>query len=261
MEYDPAAMISNNETANRQTVDPTVSAIIPAHDESPTICGVIRPLLGHLLIDEIIVVDDGSMDDTADRARSMGVTVISLPSNRGKASAMSRGVRAARNEIVFFADADIIGLTPETVTRIVTAVTSREYGMYVGIRGRKTYWANRLLRFTPILGGERALTKTLWNRVPRTYKKNFQIEIALNFFAKYLGQSMGFTVVHGLSQIIKEKKRGFWLGLWQRLLMIYDVVLIGWRIYVVLHLKLLIERLLPEWQATESVEPVRRSDR
>lgn len=246
-------MNSKKKTASLNTRDPTVSAIIPAHNESQTICGVICPLLGHLLIDEIIVVDDGSTDDTAERARSMGVTVISLPNIRGKATAMSRGVHAARNEIVFFCDADIIGLTPEMVTRIVTAATSGNYGMYVAIRGRKTYWANRLLHFTPILGGERVLTKTLWNRVPRTYKKNFQVEIALNFFAKHLGQRMGFTVMHGLSQIIKEKKRGFWLGLWQRLLMIYDIVLIGWRIYVVLHLKLLTRRRLPE---RESIAPV-----
>ena len=261
MGYHPAAMNSNKKTASRNAGDPTISAIIPAHNESQTICGVIEPLLGHLLIDEIFVVDDGSTDDTAERARSMGVTVISLPSIRGKASAMSRGVRAARNEIVLFCDADIIGLTPEMVTRIVTPVTSDDYGMYVAIRGRKTYWANRLLHFTPILGGERVLTKTLWNRVPRTYKKNFQVEIALNFFAKHLGQRMGFTVVHGLSQVIKEKKRGFWLGLWQRLLMIYDIVLIGWRIYVVLHLKLLIGRLLPEREVMEPVESVQQSDR
>ena len=236
-----------------------VSAIIPAHNEDKTICGVIQPLLGHRLIDEIIVVDDGSTDDTAKRARSMGVTVISLRGVRGKAAAMSRGVRAARNEIVFFCDADVIGLTPEIVTRIVTGVTSGEYGMYVGICGRKTYWANRLLHFTPILGGARALTRTLWNRVPRTYKKNFQIEIALNFFAKHHGQRMGFNVVHGLSQVIKEKKRGFWLGLWQRLRMIRDIVVVGWRIYVVLHLKLLIDRLSPQRDAVEPIATARMS--
>jgi glycosyltransferase involved in cell wall biosynthesis len=252
MGYHSAAMNSNKKA---------VSAIIPAHNESQTICGVIEPLLGHLLIDEIIVVDDGSTDVTAERARFMGVKVISLPNNRGKASAMSRGVRAARNEIVFFCDADIIGLTPETITRIVTAVTSGDYGMYVGIRGRKTYWANRLLHFTPILGGERVLTKTLWNRVPRTYKKNFQVEIALNFFAKLHGQKMGFTVVHGLSQVIKEKKRGFWLGLWQRLLMICDILVVSWRIYVVLHVKLLIGRLLPDRGVMDPAEPLQHSDR
>jgi glycosyltransferase involved in cell wall biosynthesis len=231
-----------------------VSAVIPAHNEAQTIAGVIAAMVDHPVVDEIIVIDDGSTDDTAERARQAGAEVISLAENSGKAAAMSRGVRAARNEIIFFSDADLIGLTPEIVTSIVTKVTSGEYGMFVGIRGRKTYWANRLLRITPILGGERVLTKALWYRVPRTYKKNFQIEIALNFFAKHLGQHMGFTVIHGLSQVIKEKKRGFWLGFWQRLLMSKDVALIGWRIYVVLHLKLLLERFL-ETETPEAVEP------
>ena len=227
-----------------------VSAIIPAHDESATICGVIRPLIGHSLIDEVIVVDDGSSDETEIRARDAGATVIAMPSNGGKASAMTRGVLAARNDIVFFCDGDVLGLTQEMITRIVTPVTSGEYGMFVGIRGRKTYWANRLLHFTPILGGERALRKALWDHVPPDYKRNFQIEIALNFFAKQLGQPMGFTVVHGLSQVIKEKKRGLLPGLWQRLAMIRDILLVSWRIYVVLQAQLIFERVLRNEKAS-----------
>lgn len=231
------------DSAQKRTT--AISAIIPAHNESQTICGVIGPLLGHPLIDEIIVVDDGSTDDTAERARSMGVSVISLPNNRGKASAMARGVQAARNEILFFSDADTIGLTPDRITGIVSAVTTGDYDMFVGVRGRKTYWANRLLRVTPILGGERVLTRNVWNHVPDSYQKNFQIEIALNFFAKHFGHRMGFAVVPGLSQLIKEKKRGLWLGTWQRLSMIYDILLVGWRIYVLLQSRLLARRLLP----------------
>jgi glycosyltransferase involved in cell wall biosynthesis len=235
-----------------------VSAVIPAHNESQTIQGVIEPLLGHPLIEEIIVVDDGSTDDTAARARAKGVQVISLTRNRGKAHAMSRGVRAAQSEVVFFCDGDVTGLTPERITRIITPVTSGDYGMFVGIRGRKTYWANRLLHFTPILGGERALRKSLWNHVPGTYKKNFQIEIALNFFAKHLGHRMGFTVVHGLSQVIKEKKRGLLRGLWQRLAMIRDILLVSWRIYAVLQAQLFVERLLREATEPEPVESLER---
>ena len=136
------------------------------------------------------------------------------------------------------------------ITRIVTPVTSGEYGMFVGIRGRKTYWANRLLHFTPILGGERALRKALWDHVPPDYKRNFQIEIALNFFAKQLGQPMGFTVVHGLSQVIKEKKRGLLPGLWQRFAMIRDILLVSWRIYVVLQAQMIFERLFRNAKTT-----------
>jgi CTP:molybdopterin cytidylyltransferase MocA len=220
-----------------------VSAVVPAQDESPTIAGVVRPLVAHPLIDEVIVVDDGSADDTAERAREAGATVISIPENGGKAAAMARGVRAARHDIIFFADADLTGVTPEIVTRIVAPVTSGSHEMFVGIRGRKTYWANRLLHFTPILGGERALTRALWNQVPPAYKKNFQIEIALNFFAKLNGHRMGFTVVHGLGQVIKEKKRGLWPGLLQRLAMIGDILLVSWRIYAVLQARMLLERI------------------
>jgi hypothetical protein len=78
--------------------------------------------------------------------------------------------------------------------------------------------------------------------VPRSYKKNFQIEIALNFFAKHFGHRMGITVVRGLGQVIKERKRGLWLGLWQRLSMIADILLVSWRIYVVLQLLLFLRR-------------------
>jgi glycosyltransferase involved in cell wall biosynthesis len=220
-----------------------VTAIIPARDESQTICGVIAPLIAHPLIDEVIVVDDASTDDTAARARAAGATVISMPENGGKAAAMALGVDAARNDAIFFSDADIIGLSPEMISRIVTPVTSGRYAMYVGIRGRKTYWANRLLHFTPILGGERALRRELWDHVPHDYKKNFQIEIALNFFAKSNGHRMGFEVVRGLSQVIKEKKRGLLPGLRQRLSMIADILIVSWRIYVVRQPQLLIGRL------------------
>jgi glycosyltransferase involved in cell wall biosynthesis len=222
---------------------PQVSAVVPAHDEAPTIDGVVRPLVAHPLIDEVIVVDDGSSDGTAECARAAGAAVVSMPENGGKAAAMARGVQAARNELILFCDADITGLTASKITRIVAPVTSGDFDMFVGIRGRKTYWANRLLHFTPILGGERALTRALWTQVPPAYKKNFQIEIALNFFAKLNGHRMGFTVVHGLGQVIKEKKRGLWPGMLQRLAMIGDILLVSWRIYAVLQARMLLERI------------------
>ena len=213
-----------------------VSAIIPAYNESATVLDVIRVAEKHPLIDEVIVVDDGSRDETAAVARGTSAKVISLSPNQGKGSAMDRGVKEARNEVILFLDADIKGFTEEILSAIVEPVISGRLGMFVAVRGRRMYMMNKILHFTPILGGERALTRSLWRRVPRKYKRNFQIEIALNFYAKKLGHGMGFAVMPGLTQVIKEKKRGLLLGFYQRLMMCADVAIIAIRIYVIQNL-------------------------
>ncbi|HET8691196.1 MAG TPA: glycosyltransferase [Steroidobacteraceae bacterium] len=220
-----------------------VSAVVPARDERPTLAGVLRPLLAHPMVDEVIVADDASVDGTAELARELGARVVRLPDNGGKAAAMALGVAAARNDVILFCDADLIGLSEEAITRIVEPVLRGDCAMFVGIRGRRSYWANRLLHFTPILGGERALLRSLWEEVPASYKRNFQIEIALNFFAKANGHRMDFTVIHGLRQVIKERKRGLLRGMVQRLSMVADIVIVSWRLYVVLQPQLMLRAL------------------
>jgi glycosyltransferase involved in cell wall biosynthesis len=212
---------------------PKVSAIIAAYNEQDTIAQVIRAVEGHPLVNEIIVVDDGSTDATSERARETSARVITLEHNLGKAGAMNRGVQAARNDTILFLDADILGLTHEIITLTVTPVLTKKCGMFVAIRARRTYWMNRLLYFIPVLGGERALTKEIWRLVPRIYRKGFQIEITLNYYTKKFGRKMAFGVMPGLSQVIKEKKRGFWLGLAQRIKMCAEVLWISFRLYVV----------------------------
>ena len=231
-----------------------VSAIVPAHDEAATISGVVSSLVGHPLVDEVIVVDDGSRDATAALAREAGARVISLHRTRGKAAAMQWGTQLARHEILLFSDADVIGLSAEKITCLVRPVLAGQFDMHVGIRARRTYWANRLLHFTPVISGERALRREIWDQVPADYKRNFQIEIALNFFAKQNGYRMGISILRGVSQVIKERKRGLLAGVWQRILMIRDILLVSWRIYVLLQTRTRVEGLLRRRKRPEAVE-------
>jgi glycosyltransferase involved in cell wall biosynthesis len=88
-----------------------ISVIVPAYNAAATIddClsalqvqGVEREAV------EIIVVDDGSIDDTADRAQRFGVKLIRCPHNRGAAAARNQGIHVAAGEIICFTDADCV---------------------------------------------------------------------------------------------------------------------------------------------------------
>ena len=75
-----------------------ISAIVPAYNEAERIGAVLEPLLAAPSVDEIVVVDDGSTDGTAEVAQRYGVKVVRLGENRGKGAAMAAGVREANGD-------------------------------------------------------------------------------------------------------------------------------------------------------------------
>ncbi len=230
-----------------------VSIIIPAFNEARTIGPLVRSVVGHPLTAEVIVVDDGSTDGTAQQARDAGARVITMEQNSGKATAMDRGVSEASSDIMLFLDGDLAGITHEKVSRIIDPVTEGRYDMYIAILSRRNYWLNRVLHFFPILAGTRAVRRTLWNAVPLRYKKGFQIEIALNYFSRATEHRTGFEVVARISHAIKEKKHGLVRGMWYRLIMIWHIISISFQLYIIYSLKQRIRSLfgiLSAWTAS-----------
>lgn len=86
----------------------TVVVIIPAFDEADRIAETVRAAASIPAVTSILVVDDGSSDETGARAGSAGATVLRSETNRGKAAAMILGARAAHADaVLLFLDADL----------------------------------------------------------------------------------------------------------------------------------------------------------
>ena len=93
---------------------------IPAHNAAATLGDCLGAVRGsdafESLCREIIVVDDGSTDDTVDVAERHGATVVRLESAHGPGTARNRGAAKAVSEVVLFLDADVL-VHPDTLTR------------------------------------------------------------------------------------------------------------------------------------------------
>lgn len=103
---------------------PSVTIVLPAYDAA----GIVGSSIARLRADlgysplEIIVVDDGSADETAEEARGAGAdSVIEFVRNKGKGAAVRAGVLAASGEIVVFTDVDL-SYGPAVVEEAVAAV-------------------------------------------------------------------------------------------------------------------------------------------
>jgi glycosyltransferase involved in cell wall biosynthesis len=109
-----------------------LSIVIPAYNEKLGIHETIQRCKKIMKKgDELLVVGDGSTDDTKSIAKKAGARVIFYPINKGKAAALQKGFQTARNDIIVTIDADCT-YPPEAIPRLITELEN--YDMVVGSR-------------------------------------------------------------------------------------------------------------------------------
>lgn len=201
------------------------AAIIPAFNESKTIGEVLTVLQKCSLVDRIVVVSDGSSDNTVEVALEYDdVEVIELLENRGKGGAIKAGLDHIPAEIILFLDADLIGLTEAHVASLLSLVLEGKALMAVGLFEKGRVATDIAQRMAPFLSGQRALKRELLESISDLDLSRFGAEVALHRYVEEQHIPVSLVTLPDLSHVMKEEKLGLWKGIAARGKMYWEII-------------------------------------
>lgn len=200
-----------------------VAVLIPAFNEARYLTPVVTAALA-AGPRTVLVVDDGSSDETSSVAAEAGAAVLTLPANRGKGGALAAGATALAETYLVLLDADLVDLKPEHVHQlaepVVTGAADMSRGTFSGGR-LSTTLAQRL---TPQLNGQRCVKRSGLLAVEGLKESRYGVEIAITRHAHQAGWRSAEVQLRGVSQVMKEEKRGFLKGAAARAKMYWQVL-------------------------------------
>jgi glycosyltransferase involved in cell wall biosynthesis len=177
-----------------------VSVIIPAYNEAAHILHTLRAIRRHVPCDELIVVDDGSKDGTAELSAVWADRLIRLETNRGKGYALQAGWQQASGDIILLLDGDLRE-SAANANQLVTPVLLEECDMAIavlprpvhkaglglakGLARRGIQWMTGYMPTAP-LSGQRAIKREVLSAV-RRLDHGFGIEVGLTIDALRAG--------------------------------------------------------------------------
>ncbi len=209
-----------------------IGVVIPAWNEEQDISLVLNTVGQVNWLSEIVVIDDGSIDNTLAVAQDCAgqyphMLVEQLPENKGKGAAMLAGVRAldAEIEVVIFLDADLYGFTADHLAKLRNPVVSQCCDMTVA-GFRKGRWRTDLSqRFTPNLSGQRCLPREAAEQaLPHLADSGYGVEIGLTLYGRRNKWRVEYVMWEGVSHDMKEGKLGLWEGLKIRQMMYQQIL-------------------------------------
>lgn len=188
-------------------------AVVPAHNEAPSVAGVVRALRDAGCFEDVVVVDDGSTDDTAARAEAAGAVAIRTPRNLGKGGAMLfayESLPEGDDRVAFF-DADLVGLRPQHVRRMIEA-SDLGYDQVAGLQDRGDV-INVLQLCGPLVTGQRVLRRWVLEALPQTCWNGYCIETAMNDVVEREQGTTMLVLLEGIDTRTKLDKSGVVDGL------------------------------------------------
>jgi glycosyltransferase involved in cell wall biosynthesis len=200
------------------------AAVVPAYNEENTIADVVRVLVSSPNIDQVIVVSDGSHDNTAAVSARMGAIVVNLPENRGKGGAMLVGIKQTDADYIMFMDADLIGLKHNHIQSMLAPIQSGRAEMTLGVFKKGRASTDLAQKVAPYLSGQRVVKASLIRQMPGMDIARFGVELALTRFFEENDIKYEIVELSDLSHVMKEEKLGLWKGFGARLKMYWEII-------------------------------------
>lgn len=186
-----------------------ISCIIPVYNEGPRVLDVIKAVQDSGVVDEIIVVDDGSKDNTASLISPVsGINFISYHPNQGKSHAVKVGFEAAKNDYVMMIDSDLIGLDTPGLTALAQPIVDGMADVSISLR-KNSLGIYKWLGLDFISG-------------ERVFKKDLIADLSV------LDNLSGFGLESYMNQIIIQKKLRIKVVYWKNVESPRKSVKVGW---------------------------------
>lgn len=189
-----------------------VTVLIPAYNEATTIGDVVKACKPCSYIQEILVVDDGSTDNTAQVAEQAGATVFSMAKNAGKAMALFTGASKAKTDIILLLDADLIGLTSTHVFDLILPVLGSSNTSTLGIFTKGRMVTDLAHQVTPQLSGQRCVRRNLLLSLENKCHVGYGIEISIHRKLKEQNYTIQKVKLENLTHVTKEEKKRIHTG-------------------------------------------------
>jgi glucosyl-3-phosphoglycerate synthase len=203
--------------ATSAVVASRIAVCIPARNEAATVGGVVghvAALRAEGVVHELVVVDDGSADDTAGTAAAAGADVVSIDSRGGgdKGAAMRRAIELTDSDIVVFLDADVTNIDSRFVTHLVAPLLAdpavqlvkptyrrplngipHEGGRVTELLARpllRRFWPDLARLVDQPLAGETALRRTVLAQVVLADGYGIEIGLLLDVYERFGGDAI-----------------------------------------------------------------------